>query len=464
MKLWTCKNYLLAACIVCVMACQPARQKTTFNIVTYGAKGDSITLNTTAIQKAIDACSTAGGGTVLIPPGKFLTGTLTLKSNITYHFENGASLVGSGNINHYNKPEGENNIMLIRYRQNETPPQTLRVLLDGTGVENVSFTGRGIIEGNGDKFWDKDFKALERPEPWISFRNARNITIRDLQFNNAPAHVLRFANSSHIVIDGIKITNHPQSPNTDGIDIVDTQNVMISNSFISTGDDAICLKTDTGGLVENVVVTNCIIESDDAAIKFGTGSASVTRYCAFTNNVIRKSRYGVSMFMLEGGTFAHNRFSDLIMTGGSRHKHEYPIFIDVDQKRPTDGYGIIRDNVFNNLTIVTSGKILITGRPEVPIENLQFSNIAMRIEGEADFSKATKPRGNKNFPKLESSIDRASVPAHLTFGHIKGLKLLNVNITNDSTGVRKDIDITGVSNLSINQCTGRDLEKINSFR
>lgn len=441
-----------------MVACQPTTRESRFNIVDYGAKGDSITLNTESIQKTIDACTAAGGGVVQIPSGKFLTGTLRLRSNITYHFENGAMLVGSGDINHYNKPEGESNIMLIAYQQ-KAEKETLRVLLDGDGVENVTFSGQGIIEGNGTKFWDKEFKALERPEPWISFRRARNITIRDIQFQNAPSHVLRFANSSHIVIDGIKIVNHPRSPNTDGIDIVDTQNVMISNSFISTGDDAICLKTDTGGLVENVVVTNCIIESDDAAIKFGTGSASVTRYCTFSNNVIRKSRYGISMFMLEGGIFTHNRFSDLIMTGGSRHKHEYAIFIDVDKKRPTDSYGIIRDNVFNNLTIVTSGKILITGRPEVPIENLQLTNITMRIEGEADFSKASKPRGNKNFPKLESSIDRSPVPAHLTLAHIVGLKLHNVNLSSDSTNVRKDLDMMGILNPSILQCTGRDLGK-----
>ncbi len=441
-----------------IVACQPKVTENQFNIVDYGAKGDSITLNTTAIQKTIDVCADAGGGTVLIPGGKFLTGTLRLRSNITYHFENGASLIGSGDINHYNKPEGESNIMLISQQQ-KPQNETLRVLLDGTGVENVTFSGQGVIQGNGDKFWDKEFKALDRPEPWISFRAARNITIRDVQFQNAPAHVLRFANSSHIVIDGIKIINHPQSPNTDGIDIVDTQNVMISNSFISTGDDAICLKTDTGGLVENVVVTNCIIESDDAAIKFGTGSASVTRYCTFSNNVIRKSRYGISMFMLEGGTFAHNRFSDLIMTGGSRHKHEYAIFIDVDKKRPTDNYGVIRDNVFNNLTIVTSGKVMITGRPEVPIENLQLTNITMRIEGEADFSKASKPRGNKNFPKLETSIDRSSIPAHLTLAHIEGLKLFNVNLNSDSNNVRKDLDMVGILNPNILQCTGRDLGK-----
>jgi polygalacturonase len=452
-------SILLVAAIV-ASACQQNKSNV-FSIVDYGAKGDSVTLNTTAIQKAIDACAQAGGGTVLIPPGKFLTGTIRLRSNIDYHFANGAMLVGSGDINHYNKPEGANNIMLIAYQQTPATPETLRVLIDGASVKNVSFSGQGIIEGNGDKFWDKDFNALERPMPWISFRDARNITIRDVTFQHAPSHVLRFAKSEGIVVDGIKINNHPRSPNTDGIDIVDTRNVTISNSFISTGDDAICLKTDVGGLVENVVVTNCIIESDDAAIKFGTGSASVTRFCSFSNNVIRKSRYGVSLFMLEGGSFENNRFTDLIMTGGSRHKHEYPIFIDVDKKRPTDNYGRIISNTFSNLTIQTSGKILITGRPEVPIENLQLDNISFDLRQQANFEKATKPRGNKNFPKLASSIDRSPVPAHFTLANIKSLTLTGITIKTDSTGTRQDIDLLGVTETRFFGNKGRDLSKLN---
>lgn len=443
-----------------IAACSKSKN-TTFSIIDYGAVGDSLTLNTEAIQKAIDACALAGGGTVLIPPGKFVTGTLVLRSNINYHFSNGAILIGSGDINHYNKPEGANNIMLISYQQAPAPtPETLRVLMDATNVENVSFTGKGIIEGNGHRFWDKDFQALERPVPWISFRGSKNITIRDVRFQNAPSHVLRFAKSENIVVDAITIQNHPRSPNTDGIDIVDTRNVTISNSFISTGDDAICLKTDVGGLVENVAVTNCILESDDAAIKFGTGSASVTRYCTFSNNVIRKSRYGISLFMLEGGAFEHNLFTNMVMSGGSRHKQEYAIFIDVDKKRPTDTYGIVRDNTFSNLKITSSGKVMITGRPEQPIENLVLSNITFSVFKQADFSTANKPRGNKNFPKLEGSLDRAAVPAYFTLGYINSLSLTSINLYYDGSATRSDVDLVGIGSLRSANNVGRDIEKL----
>jgi parallel beta-helix repeat protein len=447
------------ATIVMAVACTKPKATTDFYITDYGAVGDSTTLNTTAIQKAIDACATQGGGRVIFPAGKFTSGTLVLRSNINYHFINGAMLIGSASLENYNKPEGQSNVMLIAYQQPSAEEAGLRVFLDGSNVTNVSFTGHGIIDGNGKHFWDAEFKALERPEPWINFRNARNVSIKELTLQNAPSHVVRFANSEKIVIDGIKINNVPKSPNTDGIDLVDTKNVHISNSFISTGDDAICLKTDKTG-VENVTVTNCIIESDDAALKFGTGSKGYTRYCTFSNNVIRNSRYGISLFMLEGGVFEHNLFSNMIMSGGSRHANEYPIFIDVDKKRPDDDYGLVRNNTFSDLTIVTSGKILITGRPEIPIESLFMRNISFALQNEADFMEAKKPRGNKNFPKLESSLDRAPVPAHLTFGHINGLHLDNITMTYQDKSTRKDIDLLEVKNLKVSNCKGNDLYKL----
>jgi polygalacturonase len=445
---------------VAIAACNSKKNEHIFDITDYGAVGDSATLNSAFIQKAIDACAKKGGGIVVFPAGKFVTGTIVLRSNIEYHFDNGAMLIGSTSIEHYNKPEGESNVMLISNTQ-QVPPvqQALRVLLDGSGIENVSFTGHGIIEGNGKYFWDAEFKALERPEPWINFKNSKNISFRDITFQNSPSHVLRFANSEQIVIDGIKIFNVPKSPNTDGIDIVDSHHVSIVNSFISTGDDAICLKSEDE-FVENVVVTNCIIESDDAAIKFGTGSRTGMRFNSFTNCVIRKSRYGISLFMLEGGLFEQNNFSNLVMEGGSRHEQEYAIFIDVDKKRPTDGYGFVRNNSFSNLKISTTGKIMVTGRPEIAIESIHFNNITFHLTKEADFSGAKKPRGNKNFPNLETSIDRAPIPAHFTFAYINGLYLDNVSITYDFKSKRKDVDLLEVKDLRVTNCRGNDISRL----
>lgn len=448
--------WILTTVLVYVLLGCSQKGKYEFIVTDYGAKGDSSTLNTRAIQEAIDDCALSGGGTVIFPPGKYITGTISLKSNIELHFMPGSFLIGSSQISDYISPQGQSNILLIR-QSDSIQDQILRVLIDATAVENVSITGQGTIEGNGKAFWDDNFNAKERPLPWISFRNAKNIIIRDITLQNSPSHVLRFKDCRHIYISGIKIFNHPQSPNTDGIDLVDVQNAVISDCMIYTGDDAICLKTDAGGLVENITVTNCIIESDDAALKFGTGSAGVTRNCTFSNITINRSRYGVSLFMLEGGVFENCSFNNLAIRKGSRHKYEYPLFIDIDRKRPDDKLGLIRNIGFQNLSITTGGKILITGNPQSMIENLTINNCLLSIEEETDFSDASKPRGNKNFPKLEGSIDRARVDAHFTMGYIRGLNLSDIQIKAVSSK-RRAIDLVGVEALKITGNNGWELK------
>lgn len=394
----------------------------------FGAKGDSITLDTKAIQDALDHAS-ATGGTVYIPTGTYRVGTLLWKENVSIHFETGAMLVGSTSLEDYTT---EKKPLIIAER-----------------LDNVSMTGKGIIDGNGGVFWDENFKALERPEPWIILKKCRNVTLRDVKFQNSPSHTIRLENSEDVKFDGISIINPFKGPNTDGIDIVDSKNVLIANSLISTGDDAICLKSQRD-TVENVVVTNCILESDDAAIKFGTGSKIATRFCSFTNTVIRRTRYGISLFMLDGGVFEHNNFSDLVIENASRHEYQYPIFIDIDKRVPDREYGIVRDNSFSNLKIVTDGKILISGHPESHIRDLSFNNITMHVKNEADFTNANKPRGNKNYPKLETSVDLSSQPAHFVLGYTKGVLLEDIRVFSDVSSERRDLFTQEVDQLDKN--------------
>jgi len=383
----------------------------TYNIVDYGAKPDGKTLATKAIQETIDACNNAGGGTVIIPAGKFLSGTIYLTSNIRLEISEGATLMGSRNLEDYPESvDGDRHFIVA-----ET-------------AKNVIISGNGAIDGQGKFFWDEKFKPLERPVGWIYLKDIENLRIEQVRFYHSPSHTIRIQKCKFVNIDGIKIENHPKSPNTDGIDLVDTQYVTISNCIIRTGDDAICLKSKHLP-VENITVTNCIIESDDAAIKFGTGSANATRFCNFNNLVIKNTRYGISLFMLDGGIFEHNRFSNLIIETGGRHPHTYPIFIDIDKRVANRDYGTIQNNTFEKLDIITSGKILISGHTTQYIESLSLRDITFYLTKEADFSRASKPRGNKNFPKLASSVDLSREKANIILSNIKYLELDNINIT-----------------------------------
>src|SRR5579863_247393 len=136
-----------------------------FDVTSYGAKGDGQTNDTAAVQKAIDACTQAGGGVVYLPPGNFLTGTIFLKNNVTLHLSPGATLWGSRNIADYSTNH----------------------LIFAENAENIAIEGDGTINGNGDAFWDAKYRPKEpRPSPLIELIGCRNVHIRDVRIRNQP--------------------------------------------------------------------------------------------------------------------------------------------------------------------------------------------------------------------------------------------------------------------------------------
>ncbi len=405
----------------------------TYNITAFGAKADGKTINTVAIQKTIDAAAAKGGGTVWVPAGTFMTGGLRLRSNITLHLDNGARLLGSPDIKDY---------------PNEH-------LLWGDSLRNMAITGKGIIDGNGLAFVNADWTAKPRPEPWMRFNNGENLTIRDVSFVRAPSHTLYFRGCDGLVIDAINILNETMIPNTDGLDISNTRNVRISNCRIEAGDDAICLKSsgepNPKYLVENVVVTNCILKSDDAGLKLGTGSAHLTRNCLFSNCVIQNTRFGLALFMVEGGRIENYRFDNIIIQGQSRHRTEYPVYIDIDKKKEDSRYGQIDGIYFSNLVIETRGKILIGGQKEAMVENIVFDNVRMRIVKAVDLTDERKPKGNRFIPRWEESADFANENANVTIGNARDVLLRNFKITDDRSGVLRiplqTINVQGIEQV-----------------
>jgi polygalacturonase len=407
-------------------------QAQTFLITSYGAKGDGKTLNTPFIQKTINACAEAGGGTVWIPSGVFLCGAIELKSNITIHLDNGATLLGSPDLKDYPKRP---------------------VFIYGEQLRNVAFGGKGIIDGNGKAFFNDDWTHKARPEPWIKFYDSHQITFRDIQLLNSPAHVLDFTECDGVNIDGINISNDMRSPNTDGIDIRNTRNVRISNCYIETGDDAICLKTSYKStapkyFTENVVVNNCILKSDDAALKLGTGSAYLTRNCIFSNCVIQDTRFAIALFMEEGGRIENYQFNNIIIQGKSRHKTEYPIYIDIDKKKQEYSFGTIQGVRFNNITIETRGNILIGGQKSAWVEDIVLENIKLHIKNAVDLKDMKKPKGNKSVPRWADSDDFASENAHVMIGNARNITLRNFKIYDDKSGTtRQSLSLKNTENV-----------------
>lgn len=400
-------------------------QSNTFDVREYGAVGDGKSLCTKAIQAAADAAATAGGGVVEIPAGTFLAGTIFFPSKVSLHLAEGSILQASPNLDQYISYSDSAEQIGKNEDQAADPGSRNLHFLVFQKSRGASVTGKGTIDGNGHAFWDANWQPLERPSPFILFDGCADITIRDVSITNSPSHTVQLKNCNGVVIDGIRINNPLESPNTDGIDINDTRNVHISNCFMRSGDDLICLKSQRD-TVENVVVTNCILESDDAAIKFGTGSRVATRYCSFSNIVIRSSRYGIALFMLDGGVYEHNTFRNITIESGGRAAVHFPIFVDIDKRVADRPYGKIQHTIFDEIQIVSGGKVLISGHPQQPIQDMTITNFHFLLQGEQDFTDANKPRGNKNFPAIETSVDHSRQPANIVLSEIYGGRMADL--------------------------------------
>jgi polygalacturonase len=379
-----------------------------------GAKGDSTTMNTAAIQKAIDSCYSTGGGHVIFPKGIYLSGEIHLKSNVVLYLHGSAVLMGSRNLQDY-------------------PGKSFIIVRN---CENIGLLGPGTINGNGDAYRDVNWQPLPRPQPLILMEHCSFIKLQDVKIINSPSHVFRLLDCREVNVSGIFIHNPERSPNTDGIDIVDSRNVYISNSTIITGDDAICLKSHEAK-VENVTVTNCTITSDDGGIKLGTGSKDTIEHCVFSNCVIRHTRFGLALFMQEGGVYRFISFNNISIQNGGRQRNVYPIYVDIDKKTPQGKLGKVEYISFSNLQIETTGNILIAGQPTAPLQNIQLQNIVMRVHNCYDVSSNKKPRGNRKLPVFADMKDLSTQKASLTFGFINGLHMSEVDVKDECTANKR---------------------------
>ena len=247
-------------------------QSKVFDAQKFGAAGDGKTLDTPAIQRAIDAASAAGGGQVLIRGGKkYLVSTLTLRSNIDFHLADDAELLVSTDRSHY--PNGADGILTCN------------------GVKDLKFTGTGNINGRALEFMTGFDKAGEiwnfgpfRPKIFV-LTACQGLEVHDISFGQAPFWGLHMLGCEHVLVDHIKIRNHLDVPNCDGIDPDHCRDVEIRNCDIECGDDAIVVKatrqTEKYGPSANITVTDCVMKTKDSALKIGTETTDDVHHIRF---------------------------------------------------------------------------------------------------------------------------------------------------------------------------------------
>lgn len=384
-----------------------------YNILNFGAEEGK--LSTSAIQKTVDECYSAGGGRVVVPAGIFITGTIFLKSNVNLFLENGAVLQGSKDLKDYSRAGRSPGMVYCE------------------DAINVGISGNGTIDASGDSFYDfsknhvydefekgqtrqkKNYmpegifftdgpmKRTRAPGMTIMFFHCTNVFVTGITIKDTPIWATRFGFCDGVLIDGITIKNNPLVPNSDGIHCTISRNIRISNCNISAGDDAIVLTgfpkdEETPGLNtteqklpkygnktiygENMTVTNCVLKSSSAGIRIGYGQHPIRR-CMFSNIIIHDSHRGIGIFAHDASNIEDLIFSDIIietrLLNGQWWGHGEPIHLSSISRFEGQPAGQIKNVQFNNINAIGEQGILVFGQKESPMENIRFNNVQLRM-------------------------------------------------------------------------------------
>jgi len=282
------------------------------NILDYGARPDTEKLCTKEIQAAVDACAASGGGRVTVPAGKYVTGTVWLKSNVELHLEHGSVIKGSDDLDDYNAEDA--------YEQNfssRTNEKWLgKHLIIAHECENVAVTGTGTFDGNGDHFygeatyysayvWREGMRTAKsaeecRPGQLICFIQCRHVRLENISVTNQPCWGCFFHGCEYVSIRGLRTNNDHRNFNSDGIDIDCCRFVTVSDCIIDTGDDCIAIRGAERRLknkphpCEYVTVTNCVLGSSSNAIRIGVGDGKI-RHVRISNITITRAAPAITL-------------------------------------------------------------------------------------------------------------------------------------------------------------------------
>ena len=442
-----------------------------YNIRDFGAKGDGKTLDTAALQAAIDACTRDGGGTVLVPAGTFVIGTTELKNNVTLHLAASATLLGSGNGKDYHE------IAAIPLNGDSTLGDGNWALLYAVEARNITVEGQGTIDGQGHLF--NNYAQKDQPPPagifgpqrpyHLLFHRCQNIVVRDLQLLRCAFHSIRVIQSERVRMEGLYIHNRV-NVNNDGFHFISAKYVTISNCVLLVQDDACALF----GSCQFVTVTNCVFSTRWSVFRFGGGDV---KNISVSNCVIYETygcpiKIGAGRMTLENVSFSNLILQDVTgpiavnFSGRSRNE---------DGGAPPAPAGFVRNLSFSNIRasvvagpqperytdMPTIGKIYpgeqhscitLNGLDGVWIENVTFNDVHVTYAGGGSAQLAAK----RNVPQITREYfgvwgeEPVGPPAYGLFArNVKGLTLNNVRFTVAEPDLRPAVVFDNVQDAAI---------------
>ena len=416
---------------------------------------------TRELQAAIDACHGTGGGFVRIAAGRYLTGTIRLKSGVHLMLDPGAVLLGSQSLDDYDK----------EIAGNIEAPSFSRCLIYAEDASDIGLQGPGSVDGQGDPkvyHYSHDPKHVPERPTLIRLVNCKNVRFSQISLRNAAAWCCHLLGCERVWIDRCSIDSHLNG-NNDGFDIDTCRDVSIRDCLLNTGDDAICLKSTRLQPSENLVISGCNITSKTAGVKLGTSSAGGFRNILVQDCIFRHCGMGtLKVLCVDGGHLESVHFSNLIMD-----ECEGPIFVRLgsrgvvfdrpkeivydraDVKEKPAPVGTLRDCSFRNIraTVRTNDParagIMITGIPGACVENIRFENVEITRPGggtEADAARKV-PEDERRYPER---FFFGTIPSSAVFvRHARNVSFANVQITLQQPDGRSPFHCEDVEQIAV---------------
>jgi hypothetical protein len=438
-----------------------------YNIRSYGAKGDKTTVDTVAVQAAIDACTADGGGTVLVPAGTFTIGTVELKSNVTLHISAGGTLLGSGDGKQYHAVDA------IPLHGDTTLNDGNWALLFAVHAKNITIEGPGTIDGQGAQFHSavrgttppSGLGGNKRPYHVLVYQS-ENFSVRNISLLDCAYHSIRIIESQRIFLDSIYIHNRVNG-NNDGFHFISAEQVRLSNCTVKCGDDACAMF----GSCKYITVTNCYFSTRWSVFRFGGGHAGNIAI----SNCVLKEVYGCPMKFQgdPGSVFENISFSDLVLddvTGpisisvgkGQRRSSDAPL---PDVLPPVVVRNIFFSNIQGSVTAhapaqLSEGTLGVGSRPgeirsaivlnaidDAVLENISFSNVNLTFGGGGTAEEAAR----RDVPKVFGEyFELGPIPAYGLYArNARGLTLQNVRFEVSEPDLRPAVIFDHVEDAAI---------------
>lgn len=435
-----------------------------FPVTQYGARPGS-TINTVAINKAIEACYKNGGGRVVIPAGVFRSGTLLLKKNVELHLAMGAVLSASTDIKDFP-------IQPLPAYRSQKDPGGWRALIYANGVNNIAITGPGTIDGNG---------AQQKPDPDSKFKldmdgrprnllliSCKQIRVEGIKMRNSGIWNQHYLDCEDVIVDRISVYNH-SNRNNDGIDIDGCRRFILSNSILDTDDDAIVLKSTGSAGCENITITNCIVSSFCNAIKAGTESTGGFKNISVSNCVIKPSINkdapifgtpsgiaGLSLEIVDGGIMDGVSISNITIEGS-----QSPLYVRLGNRArkhtesaPEPGMGSMKNIVISNIVAYNTGNYggSITAIPGYYVENVSLNNIQFYNKGgirKGDYKAEVNqvPEDEKGYP--QPTVWKELPASALFIRHAKNIQVNGLMLHSYAPDIRSPVVAVDVHGLQI---------------